>query len=155
MLCLADRSRIICHRQFSEDFFSPNSVSPMYLHLNESEDDAGSMFYLLQHRVDDITSRCLLYNVQWPAQQECLMNTWSIRDWWLCQLQCPSPPKGITKTAGFLGRCVFCKTCWKESHFLLFLGSAATCIYVPGWRRMQCTKFQVSTLCSLTVIKGL
>lgn len=82
---------------FQKTFFSLNSVSPMYLHLHRSEDDAGSMFYLLQHRADDTASRCLLCNVQ----QECLMNTWSIQDWWLCQLQCPSPPKGITKTAGF------------------------------------------------------
>lgn len=28
-------------------------------------------------------------------------------------------PKGTTKTAGFLGCCLFCKSCWRESHFLL------------------------------------
>lgn len=45
MLWLAIHSRIISHRQFSEDcFFSPNSVSPMYLYLNKSEDDVGSIF---------------------------------------------------------------------------------------------------------------
>lgn len=77
MLWLAVHSRIICHRQFSEDcFFPPNSVSPMYLYLNKSKDDAGSVFCLFQHRADDIMSRCLLCNVQWTAQQECLINTW-------------------------------------------------------------------------------
>lgn len=56
-------------------FFLQTQFQSMYLHLHKSEDDAGSMFYLLQHRVDDITSRCLLYNVQWPAQQECLVHS--------------------------------------------------------------------------------
>lgn len=45
-------------------FFPPNSVSPMYLYLNKSKDDAGSVFCLFQYRVDDTMSRCLLCNVQ-------------------------------------------------------------------------------------------